>query len=57
MVDIDIAKFFDHVNHDILMHRIAQVIRDKRVLRLIGRYLRAGVRGEGVVERRAEGTP
>ena len=57
VVDIDIAKFFDHVNHDILMHRIAQVIRDKRVLRLIGRYLRAGVLIEGVVERSAEGTP
>ena len=57
MVDIDIAKFFDHVNHDILMHRIAQVIRDKRVLRLIGRYLRAGVLSGGVVERSAEGTP
>ena len=40
VVDIDIAKFFDHVNHDILMRRIAQVIRDKRILRLIGRYLR-----------------
>ena len=39
VVDIDIAKFFDHVHHDILMHRIAEVIRDKRVLRLIGRYL------------------
>jgi len=57
VVDIDIAKFFDHVNHDILMHRIAQVIRDKTVLRLIGRYPRAGVLTDGVVERRAEGTP
>ena len=47
VVDMDIAKFFDHVNHDILMRRIAQVIRDKRVLRLIGRYLRAGVLVEG----------
>ena len=37
VVDIDIAQFFDHVNHDILMQRIAEVIRDKRVLRLIGR--------------------
>ncbi len=57
VVDIDIAKFFDHVNHDILMHRIAQVIRDKTVPRLIGRSPRAGVLREGVVERRAEGTP
>ena len=47
VVDIDIAQFFDHVNHDMLMRRIAEVIRDKRVLRLIGRYLRAGVLADG----------
>jgi RNA-directed DNA polymerase len=57
VVDMDITKFFDHVNHDILMHRIAQRIRDKRVLRLIGRYLRAGVMIEGVVQASEEGTP
>jgi group II intron reverse transcriptase/maturase len=57
VVDIDIAQFFDHVNHDILMRRIAEVIRDKRVLRLIGKYLRAGVLADGVVVRSAEGTP
>ena len=57
VVDMDIAKFFDHVNHDILMRRVAEVIGDKRVLRLIGRYLRAGVLIEGVVKRSAEGTP
>ena len=57
VVDIDIAQFFDHVNHDILMRRIAEVIRDKRVLRLMGRYLRAGVLAEGVVIRSEEGTP
>ena len=57
VVDIDIAQFFDHVNHDILRQRMAEVIRDKRVLRLIGRYLRAGVMAEGVVVRSAEGTP
>jgi group II intron reverse transcriptase/maturase len=57
VVDIDIARFFDVVNHDILMRRVAAVIRDKRVLRLIGRYLRAGVLAEGVVVRSAEGTP
>ena len=49
-MDIDISKFFDQVNHDILMGRIGQVIRDKRVLRLIGEYLRAGVMVEGVVK-------
>jgi retron-type reverse transcriptase len=45
------------VNHAILMTRIGQTIRDKRVLRLIGRYLRAGVMSEGVVQAREEGTP
>ncbi len=57
VVDLDIAKFFDHVNHDILMGRIAQVIRDKRVLHLIGRYLRRGAMVEGVVVASVEGTP
>lgn len=57
VVDFDIAKFFDHVNHDILMGRIAQVIRDKRVLRLIGAYLRRGAMVEGVVTASVEGTP
>jgi group II intron reverse transcriptase/maturase len=57
VVDMDITKFFDHVNHDILMHRIAQRIRDKRVLRLIGAYLRAGVMVEGLLVRTEEGTP
>ena len=57
VVDMDIAQFFDHVNHDILMTRIGQTIRDKRVLRLIGRYLRAGVMIEGVGIPSEEGTP
>ena len=57
VVDIDITKFFDHVNHDILMGRIAQVIRDKRVLRLIGKYLRRGAMADGLVEASVEGTP
>jgi RNA-directed DNA polymerase len=57
VVDIDIAKFFDHVNHDILMGRIAEVIRDKRVLRLIGKYLRRGAMVDGVVTASVEGTP
>jgi len=57
VVDIDISKFFDHVNHDILMAKIGAVIRDKRVMRLIGRYLRAGIMSEGVVVAREEGTP
>ena len=57
VVDIDITKFFDHVNHDILMGRVAQVIRDKRVLHLIGKYLRRGAMVEGLVEASVEGTP
>jgi RNA-directed DNA polymerase len=57
VVDMDITKFFDRVNHDLLMTRIGQTIRDKRVLGLIGRYLRAGVMIEGVVQESEEGTP
>ena len=57
VVDIDITKFFDHVNHDILMGRIGQVIRDKRVLHLIGKYLRRGAMVDGLVEASEEGTP
>src|SRR5450432_4594148 len=57
VVDLDITKFFDHVNHDILMGRIAEVIRDKRVLQLIGKYLRRGAMVEGVVKASEEGTP
>ena len=43
-VDMDLSKFFDTVNHDVLMHRVSRRIEDKRVLKLIGKYLRAGVR-------------
>jgi group II intron reverse transcriptase/maturase len=57
VVDMDITKFFDRVNHDLLMNRIGQTIRDKRVLGLIGRYLRAGVMVEGLVQASEEGTP
>jgi len=57
VVDIDMAQFFDHVNHDILMGRIATTIRDKRVLGLIGKYLRRGAMVEGVVVASEEGTP
>jgi group II intron reverse transcriptase/maturase len=57
VVDIDITKFFDHVNHDILMGRIAPVIRDKRMLHLIGNYLRRGAMVDGLVEASVEGTP
>jgi RNA-directed DNA polymerase len=57
VVDLDITKFFDHVHHDTLMGKIANVIRDKRVLGLIGKYLRAGAMTEGVVVQSEEGTP
>ena len=57
VVDMDITKFFDRVHHDILMSRIGGVVRDKRVLRLIGKYLRSGALVEGVVVATEEGTP
>ena len=57
VVDIDITQFFDHVNHDILMARIGTTIRDKRMLGLIGKYLRRGAMVDGVVEASEEGTP
>jgi RNA-directed DNA polymerase len=58
VVDMDITKFFDRVNHDLLMHRIGVVVRDKRVLKLIGGYLRAGViMPKGELVRSEEGTP
>lgn len=57
VVDVDLAKFFDRVNHDILMGRLAKRIEDRRVLGLIRRYLEAGVMVSGVVVERYEGTP
>jgi len=57
VVDIDLKSFFDEVNHDLLMTRIAQVIRDKRMLRLIGRYLRSGVYEDGNVTATRRGVP
>ena len=57
VVDIDLEKFFDRVNHDILMSRIAKRVKDKRVLRLIRRFLTAGVLEGGLVSPSTEGTP
>ncbi len=56
-VELDLEKFFDRVNHDILMAHVQRRVEDKRVLTLIRRYLEAGVMSGGVVSRRQEGTP
>ena len=56
-VDMDLEKFFDTVNHDVLMHRVARKVRDKRVLRLIGKYLRAGVMVNGRLQQTRKGVP
>ncbi len=57
VVDVDLEKFFDRVNHDMLMGRLAKRLRDRRVLRLIRGYLNAGVLVNGVVVERYQGTP
>ena len=57
VVDIDLEKFFDRVNHDMLMARVARVVKDKRVLKLIRAYLNSGVMVNGVVMETGEGTP
>jgi group II intron reverse transcriptase/maturase len=57
VVDIDLAQFFDRVNHDILMSRVARRIKDKRVLLLIRRYLQAGLFEGDIITPRSEGTP
>jgi RNA-directed DNA polymerase len=56
-VDMDLSKFFDTVNHDVLMHRVARKVRDKRVLHLIGKYLRAGVMVNGRLQATRKGVP
>jgi len=57
VVDIDLEAFFDRVNHDMLMARVARQVKDKRVLKLIRAYLNAGVCEGGLVTARREGTP
>jgi len=56
-VDMDLSKFFDTVDHDVLMHRVARKVRDNRVLRLIGKYLRAGVMVKGRLQKTRLGVP
>jgi len=57
VVDLDLEKFFDQINHDILMSRVARKIKDKRLLKLIRRYLQAGIMEVGLVSQPTMGTP
>lgn len=57
VVDLDLEKFFDRVNHDVLMARVSRKVKDERVLKLIRRYLEAGLMEGGVASARTEGTP
>jgi RNA-directed DNA polymerase len=57
VVDLDLEKFFDTVNHDILMSRIHRKVKDKRVLTLIRRYLQSGIMENGMVKETRQGTP
>ena len=57
VVDIDLEKFFDTVNHDMLMARVARRIKDTRLLKLIRAYLTSGIMYEGIVQAHTEGTP
>ena len=57
VVDMDLEKFFDRVNHDVLLARVGRVVKDPKVLRLIRRYLEAGMMANGVETPRHEGTP
>ena len=56
-VDVDLSKFFDRVQHDVLMSCVSRKVRNRHLLRLIGRYLRAGVMVEGVLQPTPEGSP
>ena len=57
VVDVDLEKFFDRVNHDVLMERLARRVEDKRFLRIVRRFLEAGLMQGGECSRREEGTP
>jgi RNA-directed DNA polymerase len=57
VVEVDLSKFFDEVNHDLLMAKIKKKVKDKRVLKLIDLYLRTGIKQDGVASPRTKGTP
>ena len=57
VVELDLSKFFDRVNHDILISRVAKVVEDKKILKLIRRYLNAGIMENGLVKPRSEDVP
>lgn len=57
VVDLDLERFFDHVNHDILMALLAKRVRDKRLLKLVRGYLNSGILDEGLMQATTEGTP
>ena len=57
VIDVDLSKFFDEVNHDVLMAKVKRIVTDKRVLKLIDRYLRTGIMHDGVASPRSKGTP
>ena len=57
VVDVDLSKFFDEVNHDVLMGKIKRKVSDRRMLKLLDRYLRTGIMQGGVTSPRAQGTP
>ncbi len=56
-VDVDLSKFFDRVNHDLLMNRLGRKVQDKAIKRLIGKYLRAGISENGWCTRTTQGVP
>lgn len=57
VIEVDLDSFFDRVHHDKLMHRVGRTVQDKRVLKLVHRYVQAGIMVDGIRQPTAEGTP